>query len=49
MHRDQVDDLIRRSPRLGARFTTRLLEHLATRVVDLSERIAQQGEPVNEA
>lgn len=44
MHRDQVDDLIRRSPRLGARFTTRLLEHLATRVVDLSERIAQQGE-----
>lgn len=41
MHRDQVDDLIRRSPRLGARFTTRLLESLAERVVALSERIAQ--------
>jgi serine/threonine protein phosphatase PrpC len=43
MHRDQVDDLIRRSPRLGARFTTRLLEHLASRVVALSDRIAEQS------
>lgn len=41
MHRDQVDDLIRRSPRLGARFTTRLLENLARRVVSLSDRVAQ--------
>ena len=42
MHRDQVDDLIRRSPRLGARFTTRLLENLAERVVALSDRVAQK-------
>ena len=43
MHRDQVDDLIRRSPRLGARFTTRLLENLAERVVALSVRVAQKS------
>jgi serine/threonine protein phosphatase PrpC len=43
MHRDQVDDLIRRSPRLGARFTTRLLEDLARRVVSLSERVVKQS------
>ncbi len=40
MHRDQVDDLIRRNPRLGARFTTRLLEHLAERVVALSHQVS---------
>ncbi|MCB9795037.1 MAG: cyclic nucleotide-binding domain-containing protein [Alphaproteobacteria bacterium] len=43
LHRDQVDELIDRSPELGARIMQRMVVDLAKRVVDLSERVAQQG------
>jgi|GEM_PF-1026947 len=41
LHRDPVHALIRRQPELGARLALRLAQHLAERVVDLTERVAR--------
>ena len=40
LHRDPIHELIRRQPELGARLSLRLAQHLAERVVDLTERLA---------
>jgi PPM family protein phosphatase len=42
LHRDQINLLLRRRPDLGASFMMQLSRHLAERVVDLTEKLAQK-------
>ncbi len=41
LHRDPIQALIARQPELGARLALRLAQHLAARVVDLTEKLAK--------